>query len=363
MFDRLRILGRATSAAIALAVAGCTAAPASAPLQNPPAQARDAQQPPYNSPAVRQQNLAERNPYGVPLKWPQAQPATHAIDLTRRTFETGETYFKHLCATEAGRWIYRKDVVLDAIFDMRPAYQAEEWMFHDRYYLEDATHRNRAGPLGYDPKARYARPEAPEAKIARGIADGWTDLGLAGFSVTQSFLSRDAEDVRRNNEYRPYDTRVAQRAYETWVADAWRDRYPGHRYLRVTRKQPKKLEHLPTTDGGKALVYRWRHEDTNLVVTPTDQLVSVHGFSWRGIERSPHDRALGIAGSEWAVFDMKSGELVALRRTFVWSPGGYRSAPDAINWVGASSCPSTRGDPPYLLPFAVRRVITFRSEK
>src|SRR5436853_5861125 len=111
--------------ALAISAAGCqqpvTAGPGALPQARVPTAA-----PPYNSPDVRQRNLPEVNPYGVPLKWPPAQPVIHRIDLTRADFATAKEYFNHLCTTEAGRRIYR-DLTAEVLFDMRPGYLAAEW--------------------------------------------------------------------------------------------------------------------------------------------------------------------------------------------------------------------------------------------
>jgi hypothetical protein len=274
------------------------------------------------------------------------------------------TYFKHLCATESGRWNYAP-VETDVIFDMRPSYRVDPvWMFADRYYLEDPTHLNIDGVLGLDPKASYPKTQTAEQAVAQSATNYWTSLDLYGFDSRKHLPIRDVNDVRRFAPFNAYDPRVASRAYEMAVPEAWRDRYPGFRYLRITRKQPQALEYLPAADGGRVLAYKRREEETSQVVTPVNEITSRYGFSWRAIERSGRDRELGIAGSEWAVFDMKTGEPVALQRTFVFTtlPGPNPATPRFAHWDTVVDCPGTVGHSPVSLMLSVRRRVVFHSE-
>ena len=67
-------------------------------------------------------------------------------------------------------------------------------------------------------------------------------------------------------------------------------------------------------------------------------LKSRYGYTWRGIKR-PHDRELGIAGSELIIFDLQSNEILAVRRGFVRS-GGVRNNLTGVWWLTAPSCPN-----------------------
>ena len=67
-------------------------------------------------------------------------------------------------------------------------------------------------------------------------------------------------------------------------------------------------------------------------------LKSRYGYTWRGIKR-PHDRELGIAGSELIIFDLQSNEILAVRRGFVRS-GGVRNNLTGVGWLTAPSCPN-----------------------
>jgi len=75
----------------------------------------------------------------------------------------------------------------------------------------------------------------------------------------------------------------------------------------------------------------------------TDSITSRYGYLWRGIGR-PQDRELAIAGGELIVVDLKSGEVLGLRRGFART-GFARGVREGINWEGPEVCPRLRRQP------------------
>jgi len=73
-------------------------------------------------------------------------------------------------------------------------------------------------------------------------------------------------------------------------------------------------------------------------VEPASDLRSRYGLIWRGVKRT-HDRELAIAGSEWVVFDLKSKEVLAVRRDYART-GFNRNTPEGIYWLNAVGCPN-----------------------
>ena len=61
------------------------------------------------------------------------------------------------------------------------------------------------------------------------------------------------------------------------------------------------------------------------------------GYTWRGIAR-PHDRELGIAGSELIVLDLQNNEVLAVRRAYIRN-GDVRNNLTGIWWMGGHVCP------------------------
>jgi hypothetical protein len=68
-------------------------------------------------------------------------------------------------------------------------------------------------------------------------------------------------------------------------------------------------------------------------------LKSRYSYTWRGITR-PHDRELGIVGSELLVIDLQSNTVLAVRRGFIRS-GDVRNL-TGVWWLGGYTCPKSR---------------------
>lgn len=69
--------------------------------------------------------------------------------------------------------------------------------------------------------------------------------------------------------------------------------------------------------------------------TDREPVQSRYGWTWRGIKR-PFDREVGVAGGELAVVDLKTGEILGLRRGFVL---GARRLGGPVGWGGGNACP------------------------
>jgi hypothetical protein len=92
--------------------------------------------------------------------------------------------------------------------------------------------------------------------------------------------------------------------------------------------------------------YYGRRENGQLVQKPmvielTRSLKSTYGFTWRGIKRHL-DRENGIAGGELIVVDMRTGEVLGVRRGFIYSAA---TKPKPVNWEVWSVCPEFRDHP------------------
>lgn len=66
-------------------------------------------------------------------------------------------------------------------------------------------------------------------------------------------------------------------------------------------------------------------------------LKSQFGYTWRGISR-PHDRDLGIAGGELIVVNLKTKEVVGVRRGYIRS-GSVRNSLTGVWWLTGQVCP------------------------
>ena len=82
----------------------------------------------------------------------------------------------------------------------------------------------------------------------------------------------------------------------------------------------------------------YRQGASNMKVEHVRNLKSEYGLIWRGIRR-PHDRELGIAGSEWIVIALKSAEVLAIHRNYART-GFDRHSKDGTWWLNALNCPN-----------------------
>ncbi len=278
------------------------------------------------------------NPKAPPFRYPEAKPQTHGLDLSRLEVGVADAYFKWLCENEAGTWIYRSVSNVDGVFAMRnrPRYVYPGlWERWDRYYVEDP----------------WGEIQTTEAQQTGG--ENW-------------FLMPRATLRGAPVGYDPYDPAEGYEFYERPVLPKEAKKYPGFKFLRFKRlwplepsygsdykepwygrPQPPSPEARPkdARRPGQVIVYSTPDESSERITypkpEPTNTIQSRYGFFWRGIERTPFDRPLGIGGGEEFIVDLKTNEMLALRREFVRIPGGKPSRDNKLDWTEAKSC---RGD-------------------
>jgi len=95
---------------------------------------------------------------------------------------------------------------------------------------------------------------------------------------------------------------------------------------------------VPTTDKPYVRAFGYLPGKLRTQVEPVSELRSVYGLIWRGVKR-PHDRELFIAGSEWIVFDLKTNQVLAVRRDYART-GFNRNTAEGIWWLNAQGCPN-----------------------
>lgn len=89
--------------------------------------------------------------------------------------------------------------------------------------------------------------------------------------------------------------------------------------------------------------------------TPAHKVSALYGYTWREIRRI-QDRQMGIAGGELVVVDLRTHEILALRRGFAMSVGGAN--PKAkLWWLGARICPRSEGRIEYSEHAFIQRVL------
>ena len=310
----------------------------------------DAAYRPVQSPECREQvpEPIFPNSDAPPFKYPGAKQQTHGLDLTQLTYETAEAYFKWLCTNEAGTWVYRKVDDVQGVFAMRnrPTHDYPgDWARFNRYFVED--------PWGQI-NGSYAM-ESYDAAIS------------AGRHITEArYLLPHGTEWGGPSQMEAFDVRRGFEFFERPPLPEERKRFPGALYLRFTRvwpeqaafssdikdvdfggKAPARYEELRLAPRGRkpgqVLLWAPRKDRAKWIEpppVPVNEIRSRYGFFWRGIERSPQDRVLGIGGGEEFIVDLKTNEIVALRRGFVWVDRKWYvpSASTAVDWYQRQSC-------------------------
>lgn len=197
---------------------------------------------------------------------------------------TATDYIKHLCDTHAGEFIYKTVEGVAGLYEMRPRQHARQTEeFSDLYRMED--------PYGYydaQPSSFVAHPH----------------MNYDYFETNNSPLI-----YAYSSDYSPYENV----GLSYWM-------YSG----RIDWPEPR----VKFTSINK------------------DKLQSRYGFTWRGI-RIPHDRENGIAGGELLVVDLKSNEVLAMRRGFAFA-SRISNNQSGVSWEWAYICPmplNKKGEP------------------
>lgn len=218
-----------------------------------------------------------------PIKWPEAPAET-----VYRPGMTPVEYWRALCKSEAGEFIYRTVEGEEAIYQIRPRPAENDYAYGDRYVMED--------PYGYIRGERASIDAVPFNFV--GPETKSRKWGLRYRVLETPFLPNDRGELLK--QYR--DPSLFQPVP------------PGAKYQRF---------------------YGYDGDFKSLKLEYVTELKSRYGFTWRAIKR-PFDRETGVAGGELAVVDLKTGEILGLRRGFVL---GANTAGGPVNWLSPNACP------------------------
>lgn len=192
---------------------------------------------------------------------------------------TPEQYFDHLCKTEAGEFIYKTVENVDGLYMMRPRKEVTDWELEHLYALEDPYGQ----VLGEDrlPQDSYVQPALGEYEFLEMLKPG------------------------------------PQAKYRLYYRD--KNAHPNRQYQ--------------TAINGKSVFVPYIVAETEAPITK-----SRYGYTWRGIVR-PADREMGIAGGELIILDLKTNEVVAMRRAYIRS-GSVKNL-TGVWWLTGQVCPGT----------------------
>lgn len=207
-------------------------------------------------------------------------------------------YFRMLCEKEAGEVIYRTVENVEGVFQMRPTFYPTDRELSDRYVLEDPYSITRDDTTA--PWDVFVQP----------------NIGQYNFLITWSSALRD-----KKLSMKWVDESAEISDYEQ----------PLIRFYRKSDAHPKRT--FPTFDpnrpgGGTSVPYIVVAEELSIVDAQ-------YGYTWRGIGDAKL-RDKGIAAGEQIVVDLKTGEVLAWRRSFMYSD--LRSSQISSWWFGANHC-------------------------
>jgi hypothetical protein len=236
---------------------------------------------------LRRRDSPEVWPYHVgqpaPIKWPDAPR-----EQVYRSGMSPLEYWRALCKAEAGEFIYRTVPKVTAIYQVRPRAKESEYAYRDRYAMED--------PYGYMESESGTLDHVP-----------WMFVG-------PELISRKTPGLYRIFETPILENDIPKVRHQFFSPSLFQPVPPGKPYQRF----------FGQTEARKTMQLEY-----------TAQLESRYGWTWRGIRR-PHDREVGVAGGELAVVDLKTGEILGLRRGFAL---GALEAGKPVNWFHGNVCP------------------------
>lgn len=188
---------------------------------------------------------------------------------------SAEEYFQALCKAEAGEFIYKTVESVEGIYQIRPRMEDNDYENEDRYVPEDPF----------------------------GNKDSWA------FFQTMS-----------SGKYKFIETKKSpQRDRFREVTPSPRDVIDQHKgYWRYKRINDKPVH--------------------STVAEAVESVSARYGITWHGISRS-HDREMGIAGGELIIIDMRTAEILAIRRGFAKASGKTKGSHSGIWWLTAKTCP------------------------
>ncbi|MBC3880743.1 hypothetical protein H8K35_02520 [Undibacterium sp. LX40W] len=207
-------------------------------------------------------------------------------------------YFRMLCEKEAGEVIYRTTENVEGVFQMRPTFYPTDREYSDRYVLEDPYSITRES-LSV-PWEAFLQP----------------NLGEYNFLLIWSAAIKDKVlSAKKVNEQIDFTNLTS--TYVLFYRDE--NAHPGKMYNTFD----------PTRKGA------WTNVPYLVTAMLTNQINAKFGYTWRGIGDAKL-REKGIAGGEQIVVDLRTGEVLAWRRSFMYSD--LRSSEVSSWWMGAVHC-------------------------
>ena len=134
--------------------------------------------------------LPESLPKPAPFKPAPFNFMRHLLSNRR---QTGLAYFKHLCETEAGEYVFRKVEKVQGIYQMRRVPKWNARMFADRYGFEDPADWSTAQNM-YAPSIFIGGPTTG----FRFYETNWSPLEMMGEVFSKYWKIKESNDLLKN---------------------------------------------------------------------------------------------------------------------------------------------------------------------
>jgi hypothetical protein len=205
-------------------------------------------------------------------------------------------YWQHLCATEAGQYIFKTVEKVDSFAYMRLSQVLKQTEADNDRWIYEAP--------GFE-RWKWR-------KEGRSIAGAYLEVPFT------TYLSIELP-LLPGPHVEPDDGPSNLWVREVRGEDEWE---------RISRRGDE-----PTNPADHLQFKKWARER---IAGPTEKFA----VTWRGIRR-PFDRDHLIAGHEWIVFDRSTREILAVLRDFA-AAFGVRNTEHGFNWRNAATCRSLR---------------------
>ena len=186
-------------------------------------------------------------------------------------------YYRHLCDTEAGDFIFTTVDNVEGVYFARPPKSPSDQDLMDRWKLEHP----------YLESTFQLRSDSPSGRAVLFVG---VPPGKYRFYEEPNLYPKASQLYWRLSGYKPF------------MHDSNGKYIPG----------------VP-----------W-------IIEPVSQLKARYGLTWRGIHR-PHDRDNGIAGGEIIAYDIQTNEVLAVFRNYAYT-GRMKNTPDGAWWLSAGGC-------------------------
>ncbi len=214
-------------------------------------------------------------PDAPPVQWPEPpEKSVYYPGISR------EEYFKALCQSEAGEFIYETVENVEGVYQIRPRNPERGIEMRDPYVMED--------PFGFD------IGEASKPGINLLISGKYKFIETSSYDIWQEkpkyvvekyFDNPVLHKIKKENRYFNYQKKS--------------DLY-FQKFIRIQQRE----------------------------------ISSKYGYSWRGIKRK-YDREMGIAGGELVILELSTNKILGIKRGFSYSK---ISNDGAVWWLASTRC-------------------------